>query len=110
MKRKKPVIKKDGGAKHQFLYQLPSVIKFVWRWACIVAIVGYATSAIKAFAGQKTLAVLITELQSNFISLEMQIKWSLGLSWAMTVSSLAYGARQRYLRKKANRFQTTACG
>ena len=58
-------------AQLKFYLQLPSLLKYAIKWTGVVLIASFFFSMLKAFAGQKTLAVVWANLESNFISLDL---------------------------------------
>ena len=68
------------------------VLSSLIRWGAIVLIVRYGYLSIVSLAGQNTLA----DIGINFLS---NINVSIAVAWTAGVGGLAYGARQKKLRK-----------
>ena len=68
------------------------VLSSLIRWGAIVLIARYGYLSIASLAGQNTLADIGIDLLSN-------IKVSVALSWVAGAGGLAYGVRQKKVRK-----------
>lgn len=68
------------------------VLNSLIRWGCIVLIFRYGYLGIEALSGKSTLA----DIGVSFLS---DIKISIAIAWAAGLGGMAYGHKQRKLRK-----------
>ncbi len=78
--------------KARFSEGTVSVILSFIRWGAIVLIVRYAYLSIEALSGKTTLADIVVQFLSG-------VKVSVAIAWTFGIGGLAYGWKQRKLRR-----------